>query len=290
MLGGTEQRVRKVLWPGRANPLHGTLSFTVPLILTGIPTRFPTPGLPPGCHIPPPRHCSPRAPHAPRKALGARTPRAPPPLPAPNMAAPTTPHGARPAGLTPLSKMAAATAASAQGPLPESNMAERGFFAGGTTAAPARLQDGARSRDGGVWAASRRKREGPSREQRLAAAGAGLAPPEQTCRRAGDTAVTTEPASANTAAATAASRAAGAGDQATSLPPPRMQRRKVSTAGKRGRRPAGGPAGSGRCFLPFLSPSAPSPGYKTGGKIAALSPQRPPPALSDWLPHEHAAR
>lgn len=149
MLGGTEQRVRKVLWPGRANPLHGTLSFTVPLILTGIPTRFPTPGLPPGCHIPPPRHCSPRAPHAPRKALGARTPRAPPPLPAPNMAASTTPHGARPASLTPLSKMAAATAAPAQGPLPESNMAERGFFAGGTTAAPARLQDGARSRDGG---------------------------------------------------------------------------------------------------------------------------------------------
>ncbi|KAM4884632.1 histone acetyltransferase KAT7 isoform 1-T1 [Sylvia borin] len=78
----------------------------------------------------------------------------------------------------------------------------------------------------GVWAASRRKREGPSRERRLAAAGAGLAPPEQTCRRAGDTAVTTESASANTAAATAASRAAGAGDQATSLPPPRMQRRK----------------------------------------------------------------
>ncbi|XP_066196539.1 histone acetyltransferase KAT7 isoform X2 [Sylvia atricapilla] len=78
----------------------------------------------------------------------------------------------------------------------------------------------------GVWAASRRKREGPSRERRLAAAGAGLAPPEQTCRRPGDTAVTTESASANTAAATAASRAAGAGDQATSLPPPRMQRRK----------------------------------------------------------------
>lgn len=70
------------------------------------------------------------------------------------------------------------------GPQPEAKMAASSFTIRGAAGIPVRIQDGSArwreagwgshvTRGGGVWTVSRRKREGPSREQGLAAAGAG---------------------------------------------------------------------------------------------------------------------
>lgn len=167
---------------------------------------------------------------------------------------------------------------SAKSPQPEPKMAAGSFTVSGAAGIPVRIQDGSPrwlwgwlgghvTEGGGV---DRVPAEAWGTEQGTGTGGggSGLAPPEQTCRRTGDTAVTTEPANANTAA-TAASRTGGAGDQPTSLPPPppRMPRRKVSAAGEPGRHPAGEPASSGRSFFP-PSPPPPLPltGTKLGGK------------------------
>lgn len=173
LAGGREQRVGNVLWPGRDAPPPWRCVRHSSLPAHGNPSTIPNPRLLPAGHTPAPRLCSPQAhttrelwdttlsssrrqfqrsqfrpgapthvpecigrvPAEPREGAGGRC--------APGSAAPARPCPQPTRRPLPLSKMAAARASGARCPN------QRWRRAASPAAAPARLQDGAWSRDGG---------------------------------------------------------------------------------------------------------------------------------------------